>query len=74
MKNITDFKCSITSAIISVLVFLLLLNLGKRAWGANVGGEINNVEWYKSMEIILLFSIILGYNLNTHIFGQCSTV
>ena len=75
-----DIKCSITTAIISVLVYLLLVNLLSRVWptstGATtsvVGAEMNNTEWFKSMEIIMLVSVFLAYNINNKLFTSCSS-
>ena len=70
-----DVKCSVTTAILSVLVYLLLVNLLSRAWPeSGVGKEMNQTEWYKSMEIVMLVSVFLAYNINNHIFTSCKSV
>ena len=68
-----ELKCSVTTAILSVLVYLLLVNLLDRSLGvtAGVGQEMNKTEWYKSMEIIMLVSVLLAYNINSHLFTSC---
>ena len=68
-------KCSITTAILSVLVYLLLCNLLERYLGedANVGTEMNKTEWFKSMEIIMLVSVFIAFNLNNYLFTSCSS-
>jgi len=69
-----DVKCSVTTAILSVLVYLLLVNLLKRVWpDGKVGEEMNNTEWFKSMEIIMLVSVFLAYNINNQLFTSCKS-
>lgn len=68
-----DWKCSITTAILSVLVYLLLVNLLSRAWPSGVGEEMNKTEWYKSMEIIMLVSVFIAYNVNIQLFVSCKS-
>ncbi len=66
-----DVKCSVTTAILSVLVYLLLVNLLSRVWPAGVGEEMNKTEWYKSMEVVMLVSVLIGYNINSQLFTSC---
>jgi hypothetical protein len=69
-----DVKCSVTTAILSVLVYLLLVNLLSRVWPAEtVGVEMNKTEWYKSMEIVMLVSVLIGYNINFQLFSSCKS-
>ena len=70
----SNLRCAITLAIVSVLVYLLILNLGERYWGVNsgIGKDLNNTEWYKSIEVLMLVSVFIGHHLNTHLFGYCS--
>jgi hypothetical protein len=68
-----DVKCSVTTAILSVLVYLLLVNLLSRVWPSGVGEEMNKTEWYKSMEIVMLVSVLIGYNINSHLFSSCKS-
>jgi hypothetical protein len=64
-----NWKCSITLAILTVLVYLLLVNLMTSMMGPGVGTE--NVEWYKSMEAVLFYSVLISYNLNQSLFVSC---
>ena len=70
-----NVKCAITTAILSVLVYLLLIHLGVRIWGeeGNVGKEMNNTEWFKSMEIMMLLAVFLAFNLNNYLFTSCKS-
>lgn len=68
-----EVKCSVTTAILSVLVYLLLVNLLTRVWPSGVGEEMNKTEWYKSMEIIMLVSVLIGYNINSQLFNSCKS-
>ena len=63
-----DVKCAVTTAIISVIVYLLLVNLLSRVMEEGVGKEMNDTEWYKSMEVILLVAVFLAYNINNSLF------
>ena len=68
-----DFKCAITVAILSVLVYLLMLALfQKSSVTEGVGKSINETEWYKSNEIIILVSVFIGYSVNSYLFASCS--
>lgn len=68
-----DVKCAITTAILSVLIYLLLVNLLSRTWGDEVGKEMNQTEWFKSMEIIMLVSVFIAFNLNNYLFTSCKS-
>ncbi len=69
-----DIKCAVTTAILSVLVYLLLVNLLSRVWtDGNVGKEMNDTEWFKSMEIIMLFAVFIAFNLNNYLFASCKS-
>lgn len=68
-----DVKCAITTAILSVLVYLLLVNLLSRPWGEDVGKEMNQTEWFKSMEVIMLVAVFLAFNLNNYLFTSCKS-
>lgn len=65
-------KCAITTAILSVLVYLLLVNLLERVWGAGVGEEMNKTDWYKSMEVVMLVSVFVAFLINNQLFSSCS--
>lgn len=71
-----DVKCAITTAILSVLVYLLLVNLLARVWGegeGEVGKEMNQTEWFKSMEVIMLVAVFLAFILNNYLFTSCKS-
>ena len=68
-----DVKCSITTAILSVLIYLLLVNLLDRVWAPGVGDEMNKTEWYKSMEVIMLVSVFIAYWINGRLFSSCKS-
>ena len=69
-----DVKCAVTTAILSVLVYLLLVNLLSRVWTeGNVGKEMNETEWFKSMEVIMLVAVFLAFNLNNYLFTSCKS-
>jgi hypothetical protein len=65
-----DFKCSVTNAIITVLIYLLFIKLV----GANGNKSLQvSTNWYESMEVLLLVSALIGFNINVLLFGSCST-
>jgi hypothetical protein len=70
-----NWKCSTTVAILTVLVYLLLVTAMKSNFGEddgrNVGKEMDESEWYKSMEFILLIAAFIAYNLNSMLFITC---
>jgi hypothetical protein len=71
-----DVKCAITTAILSVLIYLLLVNLLQRSMGegdVSVGKEMNQTEWYKSMEVLMLVAVFFAFNLNNYLFTSCKT-
>lgn len=69
-----EVKCSITVAIISVLVYLLLINILNRSDSVKkFGASMDDTEWYKSMEVMMLVSVFLAYNINTYLFTSCKS-
>ena len=70
-----DVKCAITTAILSVLVYLLLVNLLSRVMTEDkkVGDVMENTEWYKSMEVLMLVAVFLAFNLNNYLFTSCKS-
>lgn len=69
-----DVKCAITTAILSVLVYLLLVNLLSRVWAdGEVGKEMNQTEWFRSMEVIMLVAVFIAFNLNSYLFTSCKS-
>ena len=67
------WKCSVTIAILTVLIYLLLVNVLERVWGPDVGKDMNNTEWFKSMEVLLFVGAIIAYNINVQLFSSCGT-
>ena len=80
-----DIKCSITMAIISVLIYLLIISICEHIYGGDtssstdskgatssksggVGLSMNQTEWYKSVEILMLISVFVSYYVNAQIF------
>ena len=70
-----DVKCAVTTAILSVLVYLLLVNLLSRVWASSggVGKEMNETEWFKSMEVLMLVAVFIAFNLNNYLFTSCKS-
>lgn len=69
-----DVKCSVTTAILTVLVYLLLVNIFSRVYtsgGVGQSMEKPDTEWYKSMEVFVLVSVIIAYNINNYLFTSC---
>jgi hypothetical protein len=64
-----DWKCGVTNAILTVLVYLLLLKLVPRG-----GLEMrNSVNWYESLEVLLLVGALVAFNVNSMLFSACAT-
>jgi hypothetical protein len=70
-----DVKCAVTTAILSVLIFILLISLFKMNKVEGVGKSLDeeNTEWFKSMEVLMLLAVFLAFNLNTYLFTSCKT-
>lgn len=63
-----DWKCATTNAILTVLVYLLIVKLV----GTDAGKSLNeSTNWLKSMEILLLLSAFVAFNANLMLFGGC---
>lgn len=66
-----DVKCSITTAILSVLVYLLISYILK-SLKIDAGYPLeNDKSWITSMETIMLVSVFVGYNINSMLFNSC---
>ena len=66
-----NWKCSVTVAILTVLVYLLLVSLLKSNAGEDSGKSLEETEWYKSMEFLLFLAVFISYNLNSKLFNTC---
>jgi hypothetical protein len=64
-----DWKCGVTNAILTVLVYLLLLKL--LPGSGRVMSESNN--WYESLEVLLLVGALIAFNVNSLLFSACVT-
>ncbi len=64
-----DWKCGVTNAILTVLVYLLLLKLIPGS------GKLMNesANWYESLEILLLVGAFVAFNVNSMLFSACIT-
>jgi hypothetical protein len=64
-----DWKCGVTNAILTVLVYLLLLRLLPGS------GKLMNesVNWYESLEVLLLVGALVAFNVNSMLFTACVT-
>jgi hypothetical protein len=62
-----DWKCGATNAILTVLIYLLLLKLVP-----NSGRPMHQAEhWYESLEVVLLVGAFLAFNVNSMLFSSC---
>ena len=64
-----DWKCSLTNAILTVLVYLLLLKLMPTA-GSPMAVSTN---WYESLEVLLLVGAFVAFNVNSMVFSTCAS-
>lgn len=64
-----DWKCGVTNAILTVLVYLLLLKLLPES------GRLmhESSQWYLSLEVLLLVGALLAFNVNAMLFSACTT-
>ncbi len=64
-----DWKCGVTNAILTVLVYLLLLKLVP-----NSGKLMHQSDnWYESLEVLLLVGALVAFNVNSMLFSACVT-
>ena len=71
MNISVDWKCAITTSILTVLIYLLIVNILNKMGETGVGGELNVTAWYKSLEFLLFIAAILSYFINNQLFGSC---
>ena len=70
-----DVKCAVTTAILSVLIYLLLVNILTGVWGQNTGKAMNGegVAWFQSMEVVMLVGVFVASNVNNYLFNSCKS-
>lgn len=71
MRILDDWKCSLTTALLTVLVFLFLSHL------FDVKGEfvtLRDGEYFNNTELTLILSVFIGYLLNVTLFKECAPV
>jgi hypothetical protein len=69
-----NYTCAISTAIISVLIYMFMISMlsAPNMLGIDTGKSIEtNVEWYKSLEVIMLVSIFIGFNINKNLPYWC---
>lgn len=64
-----DWKCGVTNAILTVLIYLLLLKLLPGSGKA----MSDSPNWYESLEVLLLVGALVAFNVNTMLFSACTT-
>lgn len=63
-----DWKCGVTNAVLTVLVYLLLL----KVVGGGAGQAMaNSAHWYEALETLLLVSAFIAFNVNGMVFSAC---
>jgi len=64
-----DWKCGVTNAILTVLVYLLLVKVLPGS------GKMMNesANWYESLEVLLLVGSVVAFNVNGMLFSTCLT-
>ena len=69
MRILEDWKCSLTTALLTVLVFLFLSQL------LEVKGESSQEgDFFNNTELVLILSVFIGYLLNVTLFKDCAPV
>jgi hypothetical protein len=69
MRILEEWKCSLTTALLTVLVFLFLTHL------LDVKGQVvdfTDGEFFNNTELTLILSVFIGYLLNVTLFKECA--
>jgi hypothetical protein len=66
-----NWKCSTTVAILTVLVYLLLVTILKSNHAEDSGKTMEETEWFKSMEFLLFVAAFIAYWVNSKLFQTC---
>jgi membrane protein insertase Oxa1/YidC/SpoIIIJ len=79
LSNLTDFKCNVATAILTVLIFMLLtkwllpnsMNTGPYSYNGTTTLYGGTVPLFHTTEFAILVSSLLGYWVNGNIFHLC---
>lgn len=72
MRILEDWKCSLTTALLTVLVFLFLSQLFE-VKGESVGDfGTKEGDFFNNTELVLILSVFIGYLLNVTLFKDCA--
>lgn len=66
-----DWKCGITTAILTVLIYLLFIYIGSSSDPSFGKTELQSGDWHKSCEFLLLIAAFIAYIVNQNIFDRC---
>ena len=69
VNRLTDFKCAVATAILTVLIFMLLSRWFPTS--VAVGTYTQQVPFFNTTEFAILVSAVLGYWFNGKIFMNC---
>lgn len=69
-NRLTDFKCNVATAIITVLIFMLLAKWFPQSYA--VGRYELGVPLLNTTEFAILLAAVLGYWVNGRIFTTCA--
>jgi hypothetical protein len=70
MRILEDWKCSLTTALLTVLVFLFLSQLLEVK--GTIGQGFSEGEFFDNTELVLILSVFIGYLLNVTLFKECA--
>ena len=71
----SDWKCAITTAILSVLIYLIIVSIFSSKENNKIGKSMSEegIMWHESVELIMLVSVFIGFTLNGFLFQSCRT-
>ena len=72
MRILEDWKCSLTTALLTVLVFLFLSQLLDVKGSAVSESGAKEGEFFNNTELVLILSVFIGYLLNVTLFKDCA--
>lgn len=71
MRILEDWKCSLTTALLTVLVFLFLSQLLEVRGDAGMDSAREG-DFFNNNELVLILSVFIGYLLNVTLFKDCA--